>query len=166
MGIQNFKMCKRFFNSLNFINYSDNFKIKKKFITSQLILRSNLIWFRPASACSPTPQRAQTAGVAELWRPCHPGEVAAPCPGCARHAMQARALRPRLVVAMAQPLPASHCPPSCQVCDTICLSDRGAPTAVRPRGRRAPYDEQEGATAANGPIGRREGRGGMGCGLL
>ena len=62
------------------------FKIKIKFITSQLTLRSNLISLRPVSACTPTPQTGTTTGATELWRSSHCGN--------ARHVVDAQAYIP------------------------------------------------------------------------
>ena len=100
VGIQNFKRC-----SPNLVNYNDNFSRNIKFITSQLTLCSDLIWLKPASACSSMPHRARTTGAAELWRPCRRGEAIVPHPGHTPHTVHARALRPCLAVVPAWTLP-------------------------------------------------------------
>ena len=82
--------------------------------------------------------KARIAGVSELWRPYHPGEIATPCPGHARHTMYGRALRPCLAEALAWPLLASCGPLGYQAHDDVYLLGCGAPTLVSPRGRRAP----------------------------
>ena len=126
MGIQNFKRYKFFFDSPNFINYNNNFKIKIEFIASQLTLRSDLISLRHVSACSPTPQRARTA---KQWSY---GGLAALAKRARAHAMHARALHPCLAVMLAWPLLASRGPPGCQACDVVHLPGHGGPTTIRP----------------------------------
>ena len=64
------------------------------------------------------------------------GEAAAPHPSRVLHALHAQAPRPCLAAALAWPLPASRGLPSYHACAADCLPGRGAPTAVRPRGRR------------------------------
>ena len=82
--------------------------------------------------------KARIAGVSELWRPCHPGEVATPCLGRAHHAVHGRALCPCLAEALAWPLLASRGLLGYQAHDDVYLLGRGALTLVSPRGRRAP----------------------------
>ena len=66
------------------------------------------------------------------------GEAAMPHPGRVLHALHAQAPRPCLAAALAWPLPASRGLPSyharAHAADR--LPGRGAPTAIRPRGRR------------------------------
>ena len=84
------------------------------------------------------PHKTRTDGGSELWRPYHPGEIATPCPGHARHAVYGRTLRPCLADVLAWPLLASRGPPSCHAHDNVYLPCRGATTDVSPGRRWAP----------------------------
>jgi len=66
------------------------------------------------------------------------GEAAMPHPGRVLHALHAQAPRPCLAAVLAWPLPASHGPPSYHARAADRLAGQGAPTIVRPRGRRVP----------------------------
>ena len=66
------------------------------------------------------------------------GEAAMPHPGRVLHALHAQAPRPCLAAVLAWPLPASHGPPSYHARAADRLAGQGAPTIVRPCGRRVP----------------------------